>query len=1436
MVRLALLIWFLIAEMLPSFGLAQTPVDTSEKPTHHAAFVPEMLEPWVEWVLQNEENLKNQCVLVGETRVCSWPTTLALDVRAELALFELAVTLDGPEPVGLPGGLGLWPTDVRSGNSPIVVLRTPEGAPMVRLDAGHHVVRGTIQWNSMPQVIPLPREAAMVSLVLPTGPVERPRRDDHGKLWLDEGSGSDSQQETDSLRISVFRRITDGVPLRIETRLELNVAGRSREIQIPSVLLADSRPTALSGPIPVRLVPANQLVAYVRPGTHTILLEAVLSSPVEQLTVPHIMFPGLDAQEVWTWVPDEESRSVELSGLVPVDPARTSLPADWRGTSTFLAEAGQSLTLRTTRRGVEQSPPNRLELSRQFWLDLDGRGYTVYDQLSGKMQQGWRLEYAAEGTVGRVGARSGQDDYLITTRADSPLAGVEIRASEVALDAEIRLDDVRSTLPIVGWDADVSKLNASIHLPPGYSILWANGPDSMSTTWLNSWTLFEFFLILLVSVAVGKLFGWPWALLGAVALTLSHGEYDAPQTIWFHLLAAAALLRVLPKQVRFRNVVRIYQAVTMVVFVTMFFPYARDQIRFGMHPQVAQEFHDGFILGGGQDTSMLPMDNISSVDEQGYGIEISKRGKMEQKEDFRNFKNTNMMQQVDPNEVVQTGPGLPQWQWRTWQLNWNGPVFRDHTVSLMLIGPKTDLVIRLFRISTGVLLALLFFAPTVLSRRKSAVPPQPDLWTTVRGWTRVGMVLYGVVLIAIGAMVMVAGAMPSVYAQPSPQPASGEAESVEPLPKVVNEPAESAEPPKNFSGFPPVELVRELEKRLTSVVPCIGECVTLSWAEIVAKDLRFEFTAEAHAQRPTMLLLPGPMTSIVPMELEVNGEPWKALRRDDNGFLAVKLPMGVHRVVLRATLSNSNAVTVQFAPRHKPERLRFFGTGWTLDGLSENGVPQASLLLSKSQPADKAAEPGAGSAEHVGVELEIPPWFGVHRTLLLGQPWQVQTVVSRARADRPEHVRVPLLTGEAVMTDGVVIEGGHAVLLMERGKTTAEFLSDLAVTDLIRLTAPEQQPWTETWVLECTRMWRCETDGIAYVSTVGPDGSFRPTWRPWPGEVLTIRVERPKGTEGAASTLRRVDVTITPGERLLQGKLELAILASQGEWQRIRLPEGAVLQEVQIDGSPHTLTPREGALHVPLKPGEQRVSLSWQQPWERRFFERFPTLDVGSSSANTHLTLELGDDRWLLWTHGPDWGPAVLFWSHLAALMLVALVLGRFRKLPVKTWQWLLLALGLSQLPIQAFAVVVVWLLALVFREQKPMGHWALFNLYQLTLIGLTLAMLGVLYGAVHVNLLFDVDMQVQGAMSHNTQLRWVAGGTDGVLPQAGVFSVPMLVWRGLMLVWALWMTTQLVRWLRWAWKSFGHEGLWRKIPRVIVEGPGLETMETKEPKQKTET
>src|SRR5207248_7748081 len=58
----------------------------------------------------------------------------------------------------------------------------------------------------------------------------------------------------------------------------------------------------------------------------------------------------------------------------------------------------------------------------------------------------------------------------------------------------------------------------------------------------------------------------------------------------------------------------------------------------------------------------------------------------------------------DKNAMVQTGPGLPRWEWRALAISYSGPVDRTQQLRLWLVGPAANLVLALVRV---LLLALL---------------------------------------------------------------------------------------------------------------------------------------------------------------------------------------------------------------------------------------------------------------------------------------------------------------------------------------------------------------------------------------------------------------------------------------------------------------------------------------------------------------------------------------------------------------------------------------------------------------------------------------------------------------------------------------------------------------------------------------------------------
>jgi hypothetical protein len=327
-----------------------------------------------------------------------------------------------------------------------------------------------------------------------------------------------------------------------------------------------------------------------------------------------------------------------------------------------------------------------------------------------------------------------------------------------------------------------------------------------------------------------------------------------------------------------------------------------------------------------------------------------------------------------------------------------------------------------------------------------------------------------------------------------------------------------------------------------------------------------------------------------------------------------------------------------------------------------------------------------------------------------------------------------------------------------------------------------------------------------------------PEWRPWPGESLTIAVSRPEGLAGQSLTVDRSRLVVRPGARATDSSLVLTLRSSRGGEHAVTLPDGAVLLSASIDGATLPLRQEGSSVTVPVAPGSQEIVLEWREPRGTGLWLRTPAVGLGIPSVNATVQVELPYDRWLLLAGGPRVGPVVLFWSHLVVVAALAVALGRPARTPLGVWQWLLLGVGLSQVPVAAAAMVVGWLLALAargIRGAEIRSVWT-FNLTQVGLALWTAVSLVILFSSIQAGLLGTPDMQIAGNGSSRSALRWFADRSGETLPSAWAISVPLLVYRGAMLGWALWLAVSLLAWLRWAWACVTAGGVWRRTPVVI--------------------
>src|SRR5690606_5656542 len=117
--------------------------------------------------------------------------------------------------------------------------------------------------------------------------------------------------------------------------------------------------------------------------------------------------------------------------------------------------------------------------------------------------------------------------------------------------------------------------------------------------------------------------------------------------------------------------------------------------------------------------------------------------------------------------------------------------------------------------------------------------------------------------------------------------------------------------------------------------------------------------------------------------------------------------------------------------------------------------------------------------------------------------------------------------------------------------------------------------------------------------------------------------------------------------------------------------------------------------------GQPLVELEWKIDTTLGVNARAEEVKLQVESANVLTTIQVPDDRWVLWTSGPQRGPAVRFWVILISSLVAAAALGRLAASPLGILEWMLLVIGLTQVPLIAALIVVGWLFFLAWRGSE---------------------------------------------------------------------------------------------------------------------------------------
>jgi hypothetical protein len=1333
------------------------------------AQVPEPLKPWQDWVLRGEEFrncpfLATRAPGARDSHRCAWPGVLVLDLNASGGQFHQSWQIHSESWIVVPGSIEHWPREVRIDGRPAPVV-THNGLPQLLVAPGTHAVSGRFAWATRPEVLPVAPQTAIVQLVLDGRPVTQPERP-NGAVWLGQRR---SAAERETLQISVYRLVRDDIPARLFTHMRVQVSGAGREVVLPRILPDGFIPLALEGDLPARLEADGRLRVQLRPGSFKLTLEARAASVATSITRPVSAAPWPE-EEIWSFQGIDRLRVAAAEGAESIDPAQAQVPDEWTALPAFRMGARAALNVVERSRALANIDDNQLRLRREIWLDFDHKGYTVTDQLNGRLNRDRRLDMARPYLL--ESARTA-DGILLVTAGANDSSGVELRNQSLDLGATARVQGGGGSIPATGWSTRFDSVAGTLHLPPGHRLLGVLGADAAPGSWLDRWGLWNLFGVLIVVVFTYWVAGRMVAVVAALALLLIYQELPWAIWLWANVLGAIAIYRAVPEG-RLRRLAGYYRCVAFVLLGVVLLPLLVTQLSLAVYPDLAvNEGRRSAPYGLAALNAVEARDEATKLDMAIPAAEPAAPTPMMEPRADRDLRQeqaasggasasqssirnrfTSVSSRYAAGTMLQTGPGVPNWNYNDYAFSWSGPVEPAQKLRFVYVGP---VMLGIWRI-VAVLLSVLF---TLLLART----------TFNLQWNLPGLPLprAGGVAVLLVTLALIA----------QPQSASAQA-------------------------FPSQQMLDDLKARLTAPPDCRDGCAEIIAADVQADGDRLHIALEASALARLAVALPHAGDHWQIDSVQVDGRAALFATRENDNSLWLPLSPGAHRIALSGRLANAESVQLNFP--QPPRTIRVASRGWDSSGVTNGRLLSGSVEFTRRRAAGSAAATLAPS--------EFAPFVQVTRTFTLDLDWSVTTEVERiAPRAAPLQVEVPLVAGESVLTEGVQLRDGRAVVGLARGQHVQQWRSRLERSESITVSAPADGARTERWIFDVSPQWHAEFDGLpASLPAVNDNDGWLWHYQPRPGESITVKVTRPAAAPGTTFAIDSVHHNSQFGKRSVNGSLAIRYRSTQGGRQTITLPESLRVTHVGSDGLGVPIRPDKGRLSLSLMPGEHSIDILWTSPRGPDVATRPDRIDLGSVAANITTTVTLPADRWTLFVHGPGVGTTLLYWGELCIFALVAAGLALLPRSPLRFHSWLLLGLGLSTQSWWVFAGVAAWLIVMRWRRDWNHDAWDRwrFNIVQVALAAFTvIAVTSLLFSGVRYGLLATPDMGIAGPGRYGA-FEWFLDHSASLLPEPVVISLPMWIYRVLMFAWALWIALALSRWLRGAWVAWMSGGMWR--------------------------
>ncbi len=1408
------------------------PSDTSKHKLEEKD-VPQNLKEWVKWATLGYE--KDECAfgIDGAKKYCSYISHLKLEVDKQDFSFEMRVKVVKDGFVRLVGSSDVFPQTLMSNNEKLPII-SKGSLPYVFLEKGEYVLNGKGNSKEDIRYLYIPNDVGILEVKKNGKEINSYNLDGNGVLRF-ENEVFAQKTDADTMSVEVYRKIKDGIPLRMTLRLEINVSGKERVEDLGKIIPNNFELTHIYSRLPTYVRADGNLVSEIKAGNYSIELGFRQINQGLNLTLNNL----LSEQELWFFEENRDFRVIEvISGLQTVDTRNTNVPNDWKRLPAYVVSKDDKVELKAIEYDMEKNK-DKLSLTRQIKLSFDGSYYSVKDDIYADLKDDGRL--LLDPSFLLTSAEINGNPVPITMLEGQSSVGIEVRKGTNNITTISRVKNDGKEIKTSGYNRVFDSANWDLLLPQGYKLFHVFGGDEVSQSWVNSWNLLSIFHIMVLGVIFYYIFGLKTAFISEALFIIMYPII--PQFTWvcFGISIIVFILRNLKQENTFTKILKFAQytllfflacftilkmilVIRFAIYPGAFNPEELDYLRFPYIPMLFFYFtsfvfytsykiykssekyvfkkfvyifliicfgftgygyfkdiflgrHYGRVsymskgaMMAGAPTVSYQRDEVYDgalnyeMDNEVIGSAPSSLAeeKVERRKMYKSKKQNIMLNQnislkdekmqryqsinVAKN-VVQTGLGFPTWGFSSSQIiriSQDGPISEASGLKVILMSPFVNLCLAFIRFILS--LYVLF----VLLDKKI----ENNLLSKFNSKTIIS-------LLAICFMF-------------SP----------------INARAEN---------YPSKEILNDLMEKLTVKEPskCLPECISYPLAEIYNNDNELTIKLKAYALEEVVAPLPSLRADgfgyVKVKSVIINGKKDIALTKYNNslGALLLKGENIIEMNVLLDDTSERFVLTSEFKINRIYNKLKDFNYNESQGGIQTVQINRLNKKIIEKEKSD-------------AMKMPIKSFFTVKRNFDIGTLWQVETFVVRENEfSKSESIDIPLIEGEKVISQEGTLSKDKIKLAFAPNEREKSFVSLLPVENVIEISSPKTlDKYKEIWQFNVDNSWSFNYQGLKPI--VGKSNNT--IFHPLENQKLTFNVFRPNSVEGNVVTFDKVSSNIDIAKDMLKVNLNLNLRSSEGGFHKIKFPKTAEIESLNVNSNPYPISIKDDMLVVPVIQGINYVMVEFNINQKLETIFKSPLVDLMSPSVN--IEQKINFSRWIFYAKGPLKGSVVMFWSMLPIWFVFSIMLGYFKIYPMKSWQWFLLFLGLSQVNFVINFVIISWFIFMGLRD-KYSDKIKYKNLVQCLLAFLTIMFVVCLFVSIKSGLLGSPNMMIRGG-GFNDNLFWYADASEGVIPEIMIISFSQMIYKAVMLLWSMWIALSFVKWIKWGINSYAKDGIWK--------------------------